>query len=271
MNPFKYPLLCAAVGLAVALGTATASEAAVLLNFTSTSHFTGDVPEAKISPGQQVGGISGSHWNKISSADTASLDIIDHTGAVLNGVSVDLGVAGSASTVIDYSVAPSSFSNLGTAWKTGVFSGNAQSGMFTSSRDDQKVGVRLSGLPAGTYTVYVTSLNTNSTSTNRYNIYAGAVDSASTNSDYSGFSFEFLDFFDPNTPKIIDAWVENINYVALTVTLGEDEDLVVVSDGLTSGEDRGFLNTVEVVLVPEPASLGLLGLGGLVLLRRRRG
>src|SRR5690606_34246374 len=99
---------------------------------------------------------------------------------------------------------------------------------------------------------YVTGLNTNTTSTNRYNILAGTVDSASGDTDFTGFATEHLNFFG-DTPKITTHWAEGVNYVAMSVTLGTDEDLVIVSDGLVSGQDRGFLNTVEIV-IPEPAS-----------------
>lgn len=258
-------LIGAAAGLTIILSGAIPGHAAILLNFTNTHHVTGADQYADISPGQQIGGITGSHWNLIN-GDVSS--IVDDNGNLLPGVSVDVGAA-SSGTTIDYGITPT-FSNLGSVYNAGIFSGNVRSGMFTSSKEDRKVGVRVTGLPAGIYNVYVTAQNTNTDNINRYNIYAGTVDAASGNTDFSGLSFENLDFYNATTPKITDSWVKHVNYVMMEVTLGVGEDLVVVSDGLTSGEDRGFLNTVEIALVPEPATLSLLGLGSLTLLRRRR-
>lgn len=257
-------LNCATVGVVLSLGLGATSEGALLLNLTDSHHLSGADAGAEISPGQQVGDISGSTWNQINSGFVSS--IVDSSGDTLSGVTVDVGAALAGATTIDYGVDPR-FHDLGGSFSSGVFAGNAQSGIFNNvTNGNEKVGVRVSGLAAGTYTVYVTALNTNSTAINNYDIFAGAVDSASGNTDYTGFASARLDFYATDA-KPTDQWVEHVNYVAMTVTIGDTQDLVIVSDGVHAGQDRGFLNTIEVV-VPEPASLALLGVGGLLASRR---
>ena len=62
-----------------------------------------------------------------------------------------------------------------------------------------------------------------------------------------------------------------MNYVALDITLADGDSLFLASDGGTAAESRGFLNMVQIVAIPEPASALLGTLGLLALLRRRRG
>ncbi len=63
-------------------------------------------------------------------------------------------------------------------------------------------------------------------------------------------------------------WVEGDTFVKATVTVGTGEVMNVVYEG-TGSDDRGFLSNAQIVLIPEPGSLALVGLGGLMMLKRR--
>lgn len=72
-----------------------------------------------------------------------------------------------------------------------------------------------------------------------------------------------------------DAWVEagsaKANYVKFTVDLSAGQALNIGVSGTENGSiDRGFLNSIQIVAVPEPASLALIGMGGLMIMPVRR-
>jgi hypothetical protein len=65
------------------------------------------------------------------------------------------------------------------------------------------------------------------------------------------------------------AWIEDGNYLKFAVTLGAGDVLHVATLG-GGGEVRGFLNSVQIVAVPEPAISVMLGLSGVLFCFRRR-
>ena len=72
-------------------------------------------------------------------------------------------------------------------------------------------------------------------------------------------------YIDGEMLELIDLLPENSGWEVLFSADGINDLGQVVGAGVFNGEIRGY-----VISIPEPGAMGLLGLGGLVLLRRRR-
>jgi hypothetical protein len=130
----------------------------------------------------------------------------------------------------------------------------------------------LSGLAAGSYQVYVMARNTNSNiASNPKNIYASVGAASGT------FDFSLLTAMNqsnvgyasgPGSPY--NTFVNGENYVEFTVTITEGQTLYLAVDGASGIDNRGFLNMVQVVAVPEPASALLSAAAGFLVVFRRR-
>lgn len=118
--------------------------------------------------------------------------------------------------------------------------------------------------------------NTNTGATHSQTFYAGVSDASGnftfTDPGYVAASLTFV-----NATSAVTTWGQGANYVKFSVTLGEDDFLNIASFGGTSGEQRGFLNMIQIVqtsAVPEPSSAallaGLLAVSHVALRRRRR-
>ncbi|MGE9271332.1 MAG: PEP-CTERM sorting domain-containing protein [Verrucomicrobiales bacterium] len=214
-------------------------------------------------------------WNYSDRTGLSSLVWADGTAAT--GVTLDTGKSGNGDTSVGFGTPPSKDADLGVVVNTGAYLADetnaspGTAGMFDGNNGDVvAVAAQFAGLAAGTYDVYITGRNTaiaGSTTLN-YTYYAG-VETAAGAFNYSGYdsqSVSFTNVYDEESETYTsiaatDSWVQignaDANYAKFTVTLADDEVLNVVSAG--GGSDtRGFLNSVQIVSVPEPAAYSLL-------------
>ncbi|MBN8460956.1 MAG: hypothetical protein J0M04_24260 [Verrucomicrobia bacterium] len=276
-----------------------ASAANLMLNFRSTSTnaaASGDVTAAyqTLSPAHDDGSIplAQTTWNNFSStASSGSLNNAD--GSAASGVTLTFGserVANSGS--IDYSyVTGINISALygnggGTAGQQSL-TGNSASiyGNGNNSSNsaaaragwlgaaNSAIGMRMDGLAAGDYRIYVMARNTNSNATTAAPMFLYA----STGASSSTFGFSSLTptteantTYPNSNPTAYNAFDEGVNYVVIEVTVAAGQSLFLASDGAATGETRGFLNMVQIVSIPETSVPLLAGLGLLALGRRRR-
>lgn len=298
----KY-LLTAVSALAL---TSTGFAQSLMLNFTNSSS-VGD-PYLTLSPAHEVGGLSTTEttWNNFTSAATAS-SLLYGDGSAATGITVTFGNESSAgSGTLNFADQSQIRTNvaLGTggavSGKQRLIGGQVEAGgaptstssiygQDTSStaaarygwlgQSNTAIGLRIDGLVAGDYVVYVMARNTNSNGEQvPIDIYSKVGNAAST--------LEFISASSPltkvtqsnlgyanNSPNAYNDFVAGETYVALTFTIGSGESLYLISDGGSAGELRGFLNSVQIVAVPEPAEVSLLiagALGLLAFVRRRR-
>lgn len=246
--------------------------APLMLNFASNGNAVTNVSptfDARVSAGHAAGAISLTDvaWNTLQTGDIAS-GLIWGDGTAAAGISVNLGVSSSGSDVINFANNPSSV-GLGSTVTTGIYSDTrvARYGIWGGGSAGQNIalGVRIDGLVAGTYQIYVTGKNTNSSNNLASIFYASAG---------SGDLYDFSSITNTagvaNTTSVSGAYAVGVNYGLLTVTLGTGQSLFLATEGTTDGEKRGFLNSLQIVAVPEPSSLVLVTGGLLAGLGRRR-
>ncbi|MFH1498736.1 MAG: PEP-CTERM sorting domain-containing protein [Verrucomicrobiota bacterium] len=223
-------------------------------------------------------------WNRLGTADVAS-GLLWSDGVAATDVSVNLGATTTdGSRTVDLGNTPSNGTGLtGSAMTSGVYADTspARDGIFTgsSSGNIRAVGLQISGLSTGTYEIYMTGRNTNTTGGHVQNFYAGKAASSGdfTFTDTEVFAHKSITYFASPTQQN-NAWSETTlaNYARFSVTITSGDVLQLAAFGGT-GDNRGFLNAVQIVNttpIPEPASATLLlGVGaitGTALRRRRR-
>jgi hypothetical protein len=256
----------------VLLSTALASAQTILLDFGPTTVSTAD---ATVSPAHVTNAVPGSAttWNKVQLSDIGAGNVLSSTGAS-TGVSINLGVESSAgSGTINYATNPSSTLAGTVAGATSPLYSEtkvARDGIFNAAAN-VALGLRIDGLTAGEYTLYFTARNTNTATTAErgMRMYAATGGSAAT-FDFSGVS-NFSDVANTNSmTDVMGVFEQGISYNTLSFTIAEGQSLFLAVDGFQANETRGFLNSLEIVAVPEPGVSLLLGAGAALCLFRRR-
>ena len=219
-----------------------------------------------------VPSFSGSNWNQIQVTDVTS-GLLYGDGSATSGLNLNIGATTTATTSSSTFVltnAPSGNTALGTLTNTGVYAGTSvgTDGIFTSSAGNARaVGFQLTGLAAGTYDVYVTARNTSSNANYTQTAFVGTSAVGNFALNGAGMTAETLSFASAATAT--SSWIEDANYLKFTVTLTAGSGLNVATLG-GGGEVRGFLNSVQIVAVPEPAIPVMLGVAAVLFGFRRR-
>ncbi|MBB5352880.1 hypothetical protein HNR46_003129 [Haloferula luteola] len=266
------------------------SAANLMLDFGPTTVAS---PYETLSPAHHAGTVISTEtsWNTLSSsADRSDLVFSDGSSAV--GITLNLGQEStSGNGIISFSTELTKLTLAGTGGGaagqqsllgTGSIYGSDSSstaagrdGVFGdgSGGAGSAIGMRVDGLAAGSYTIYLMGRNTNSNvGSLPMNLFAAV------GADSSTFDFSSLSPTVQSNPGYATAsyageftsFTSGDNFVSIDVTVTEGQSLFLVSDGADAAETRGFLNMVQIVEVPEPSTASLALVAGALLLRRRR-
>lgn len=224
------------------LGFARAHAASLLLDFGLT---TTESPDDINSPAHAAGAVPLSEvsWNTITS-DTDALVYSD--GSTATGITLDIGRSLVNVHTIEFTDNGFSVSALGGQINTGVYAGTSpvRDGIFGGSggANNLSLGLRVDGLPDGTYAVYFTGRNTSAAATQGMLFYITNAASA------SAFSFDTNTTPNTTVANIGSAsFAEGGNYGKVIVILSAGQSLYIASEGIAVTERRGFFNTVEIV------------------------
>ena len=287
-NRGKCALKTAACLLSIGVGLNCATAESLLLDFGPTTVAS---PYLTLDPGHNVGTISGSEtsWNVITTS-AASSSLNYGTGTSASGITLTMGQEATAgNNTISYSTAITKNTLTGTGGGTagqqsllgpGSIYGDDNSSTAAgrdaffgdgSSSVGNAIGLRLDGLTAGDYLIYIMARNVNTDAAGTFpmNIFATAGASSST------FDFSSLTgSTEMNTSYASSAYTGEYttfqageNYVGLNVTIGSGDSLFLAVDGASAADTRGFMNMVEITTapVPEPSTWALFGVGILTL------
>jgi hypothetical protein len=219
-----------------------------------------------------VPSFTGTVWNRIQTADVLS-GLLYADGTEAAGLTLDLGATTTeTSTIVGLGNTPSGNNALGNVTNTDVYAGTSvgKDGIYTGSGGGSLrfVGFQLGGLAPGTYEIYLTSRNTNTSNAYSQIAYVGT---SATAGDFDAVTLSLTGSLSyANGSDAVLSWEVNENYLKFTVTLNPGDYLNLAVSGGASGERRGFLNSVQIVAVPEPSGILLLGLAGVWLTVFRR-
>lgn len=233
------------------------------------------------SPGHASGAVvaTDTRWNQVQTADVASgLRFGDDSTA--DGVAIDIGVeTTSTSNIIDFSVQPTStLQGSNGSYSTGIYNPSdspARDFIFNSFNNEPwAIGVKVTGLAAGVYNVYVSGANTNAAAAGTMNFFASPVAGGATSFDFAALTGASA----TNLSSGAATWTEGVNYVVFSVSITSGDALALAASGTgASSGGRGFLNSLEVVRVgniPEPGAFagvaGAAALAAVMVGRRRR-
>jgi len=254
--------------------TANSQAAALLLDFGPTTATDTDVT---LSMGHFAGAVPANEtsWNMIT-GDTAS-GLVFSDGTPADGISIDLGRSGFGITdAVDFDINVFTSSALGGQLKNGIYTNTSplKDGVFasgTTAVNTNILGLRVNGLAAGTYTLYLSGRNTSTAVTAPARFFCATGPSA-TSFSFSTNSTAFVDEansastpgvgFPTQNDAVTSTFAYGDNCVHLVADVHEGDALFLAVTGIAANEMRGFLNALEIVsgapvLTNFPATVGV--------------
>ena len=266
-----------AVAVVAALSLSAWGEVAIQFDFgTTAGSYSGRIAPAYEASGTEMnrgdttlitntGGLGlldskdGTVWNASNSGLYSSLKYVDDAPAT--GVTAAFGVSSGPETVLTWNTGASVWSTTSSV-KGVQNTALIEDYLYTTN---SVLGFRVTGLPVGTYAVIVMDVVPGYETTRSHEFKAGVFGLASQN-DFHDPALLALGTLGVNAKLDATQWKAGDNYLMTTVTTTSTSDYIVV---MCSGFNPS-MNAIQIIQVPEPATMTLLALGGLAMLRRRR-
>ena len=231
----------------LSLASIKSQASSILLDFGPTAVVPAD---ALRDPGHASGVVPGTEitWNRIT-GDTNTLYYSDGTAAT--GITLDLGRSTAVGPVgddtINFSDNGFTVSALGTTVNTGVYAGTSpvRDGIFggANGTNNLALGLRVDGLPAGTYRIVVHGRNSNTATQAGLLFYARSAASAGT---YAFSMSDVTAVLSTTAPPIASGFAEGDNFGMLIVTIAAGQSLYIACEGPFPLEMRGFFNAITI-------------------------
>jgi hypothetical protein len=237
-------------------GTAPVHGAVLMLDFGPTTVTGGDASNSPYDSSSV-----GTNWNKVQAANLTS-GLVYADGTAASGVSLKLGRSSTTTGWTNFVYTTSSIisSTLGTGAgaSSGIYSGTSvgkDAINYGPVGGNSVLGVSIEGLDAGTYEIYATGFNSNKGIADgaQQGFWAAATPASAATINTSALGSSAVALNDLNT-----SWGEGRNYVKLTATVAEGQNLTIISTGSSAVETRGFLNSIQIVPLLTQRSLKLV-------------
>ncbi|MEM7577238.1 MAG: PEP-CTERM sorting domain-containing protein [Planctomycetota bacterium] len=242
-------------GLVATLPVAGLSHgSAILMAFGSTPY------SGTESPGNEDGLVTGTTWNVLAS-DSSSF--VDENGVAVTDLTADFGTGNNAA--VDYSQATRAAAWSGNQpyplWDTGL----GQDNVVRDTGGLIGVALEIDGLAPGVYDFYLSAFRGDGVDNpgRDYDVRWDVSGSAIT--DFSSIAATTLTNASPTS---VSTWNPGENYATGQFTIDGTNTALYLH--VESDSFIGVMNSLEIVPVPEPGTLALLGLGGAMTLLRRR-